>query len=208
MRHHRLFSLLAATFALTACDRDPPIVTTGLDAATAQQLFERMDRLIAALHTGSVVSSAPAGSSLAAAPAGPPERVAAPPELAALIARVEAIEQAVAHRQGVPTIPHAAFAGSFTPVPPRATAVVETLAAQLHDDGNEDTRRADARREARRSFFRMPEHQLLQRLGMPDEVELAEAGRASWRFTSGRHHVSVTLDGGFVAEIYGSVDDG
>src|SRR5688500_15389018 len=105
MRHLPLLSsLLLAFVALTACDRDPPIVTTGLDAATAQQLFERMDRLIAALQPGVTAAGAPlmaASTSAAAAPPASTERVAAAgPELAALAARVTALEQALELARG------------------------------------------------------------------------------------------------------------
>lgn len=173
-----------------ACDNPTPIPTApGLDARTAQQLFERLDRLVAALESMPRVS-APVAEMAARAP----ERTLAPDANAELIARLEALEHDFARlreRTGLSASPVA----RLTVPPPMEPMAVQQCCTQLW--GNDEA----VRQEARRSLFQLTEQQVLQRLGTPTYSGIGEKGHVQWQYRSEKFGLLLTFVDGRVVVI-------
>jgi hypothetical protein len=195
-------SILGCGLLLAACARDPVMVQPGLDAATAQQLFERMDRLIAALQASPPIADSslvrPAIVAAASNTAG--ERIAAVEPtaskdgLAELRERLAALERELARIRGGAAM-HAWAAEPFVPTPPTLHAAVDQLQRQLAD---EDSVSADARR----TLFRRTEAQVLQLLGSPTGTVVGDHGYVHWYYrTSNGNAFGVVFVNGLVAKV-------
>ena len=181
--------LLVAVAA--ACDDGaPPAPTGSLDSATAQQLFERLDRLVAALES-TPRAGAPVGETATSAPT----RTLVADATSGLVARLDALEDEVARlrdRSGLPASPIA----RVTAMPPMEPAVVQQYAAQLHGEDQA------VRQEARRSLFQLSEQQILQRLGTPTSAGIADGGHVSWLYESGQSNLQLIFVNGRVVVIH------
>jgi len=180
------FLLVAAA---AACDDGaPPTPTNGLDAATAQRLFERLDRLVAALES-TTRAGAPAGETAT----NPPARTLVADATSDLVARLDALENEVARlkdRSGMP-----GPIARVTAMPPMEPVAVQQYAVQLQSEDQA------VRQEARRSLFQLSEQQILQRLGTPTYTGIADGGHVSWSYDSGESHLNLIFVNGRVVVI-------
>jgi hypothetical protein len=197
MRHAVPAALAAAAvLSLTAaCDAPVAPPHAAIDAATLQPLLERLDLLVAALQArSSAVPAANAASALLATdapgPASTTRTEAMPPQL---LERLEAIERELARLQA--SSGARPYAAPSAPTVPKLAAAVATLAAQFN--GTDEV----ARVAARRSLFRLTEQEVLQRLGMPDEMDVNDHGLLYWGYREGDHGFGLRFVNGVVADI-------
>jgi hypothetical protein len=177
--------LLIAVVA--ACDdHAPPAPANGLDAATAQQLFERLDRLVAALESTTRVT-APVGETAGAAPV----RTLVADASADLSARLDALEHELIRLRDRPGIAAPAIARTVEP-PPMESAAVEQFSNQLKAEG-------PVHQDARRSVFQMTQQQMLQRFGSPTNTYITDRGHVAWIWQAGTSGFSVVFVDGRVA---------
>ena len=174
---------------LGACDNTPPPAPTpGLDAATAQQLFDRLDRLVGALQ------AIPRASGTVAVPVeATAERTPAADKTAGLEARIDALEREIAllHvRSGSSVAPARA-----APALPMQTHAVEQTSGQLRSkDGA-------MQQDARRSLFRLTQSQVLERFGMPTWTQVTPERNLRWVYQSGQARFEVIFVDDLVAVI-------
>ncbi|HEX6812200.1 MAG TPA: hypothetical protein VF384_11295 [Planctomycetota bacterium] len=158
------------SFGLAACDDTPP-PAPGLDAATAQQLFDRLDRLVAALE------AMPRQTSSVSAPIeAVAERTQVRESANELVARIDGLEREVARLR---TNGGSWFAPPRTPpAPPMQVLALERLNSQLASGDQ------SVQQEVRRSVFGLTPQQVVERFGMPTHVDaLAEHSRY-WRWSA------------------------
>ena len=178
------------SLGLGACgDTPPPPAAPGLDAATAQQLFERLDRLVGALEAMPRQTGALAVPVEAVA-----ERTPVVDTTSELKARIDALEREVAMlgaRSG------SSFAAARTaPVLPMQLHAVKQVSDQLRSkDGA-------LKQEARRSLFRLNQQQVLERFGMPSWTEVTKESSVRWVYESEEMSFSVTFVDGLTTVIY------
>lgn len=177
-------------FALSACDNTPaPAPASGLDAATAQQLFERLDRLVAALEmmphaSGTVSAPVPATG----------DRTLIANETTELVARIENLERELVvlrSRSG-----GSQATARQTPPLPMQTQAVQQAGEQLKSADNA------VKQEARRSLFRLTQPQMLERYGMPSYVHVGANSSIEWAYQMGHEcPLKVLFVDGLVTEI-------
>ena len=169
---------------LGACDNTPPPAPApGMDAATPQQLFDRLDRRVAALE------AIPRASGTVAVPVeATAERTPAADKTGELEARIDALEREVA-------LLHARSGSSFAPA--RASPVLPTQTHVVEQTGGQLRSKDEAvKQEARRSLFRLTQAQVLERFGMPRDTAVTKEGHVSWSYGRGDSYFHVTfIDG-------------
>ncbi|HEX6812201.1 MAG TPA: hypothetical protein VF384_11300 [Planctomycetota bacterium] len=184
------FLVTGLLVGLAACDdAPPPAPASGVDAATAQQLLDRLDLIVAALQ------AIPRQTSAVAAPG---EAVAERTQVSApaneLEARIAALEREVAVLR--------ARSGSSSPQPRTALVLplqlhaFEQLKTQLESEDQ------SVRQELRRSVFGLTQQQVLERFGMPTEVDAPAEHLRYWRWsTAERHLCTVTFVDGLATNL-------
>ena len=174
---------------LGACDNTPPPAPTpGLDAATAQQLFDRLDRRVAALE------AIPRASGTVAVPIeATAERTPAADKTGELEERIDALEREIA-------LLHVRSGSSFAPA--RAAPVIPMqMHAVEQTSGQLRSKEEAVQQEARRLLFRLTQAQVLERFGMPSETDVTKEHNVRWIYQSGRMSFAVTFVDGLVSVI-------
>ena len=183
--------LVACVLTVAACE-PPPMPTAAIDAATMNALLQRMDRLITALEGGHHPSpeSADAHSHAAAA-----QRMPVAGDTEALLARIDALEAKLAVLQR--TAPQGSLAA---PGFPGAAPLMRTQGVQqLLDLKGRDEQQSG--NEAFRSLFMLGPSQVLDRLGTPSNVGVAD-GNWYWNYQiQGDRSLSITFSQGVVVAV-------
>jgi outer membrane murein-binding lipoprotein Lpp len=177
----RVGLVLGLTLGLAACgETPPPTPATLLDASTAQQLFERLDRLASALEAMPRASAAPVLQVPTA------ERTVVADATTELTARIDALEREVAAmRKNMGT----AFAPArATAILPMQTHSVVQMSEQLNSEDK------TVLQSARRSLFLLTQQQVLERFGMPSDIGVNQDHSIYWAWRDGdRHLLGVTF---------------
>lgn len=190
--HRASRSLLLACVSIAAACEPPPAPTAAIDVATMNALLQRMDRLITALEGGHHPSpeSADAHSQAAA-----PQRLPAAGDSEALLARIDALEAKLAVLQRI--APQGSLAASGIP---GAAPLMRTQGVQqLLDLKDRDEQQSG--NEAFRSLFMLGPGQVLDRLGTPSNVGVAD-GNWYWNYqVQGDRSLSITFSQGVVVAV-------
>jgi len=176
-RADRVGWVLALTLGLTACGETPPPTPPALlDAAVAQQLLDRLDRLASALEAMPRASGAAAPQMPASA-----ERTAVADATTELTARIEALEhELAAMRKNMGS----AFAPArATPIPPMQTHSLAQMSEQLNSEDK------TVLQTARRSLFLLTQQQVLERFGMPSDIGVNQDHSIYWAWRDGDRHL-------------------
>ena len=163
--------------SLAACgETTPPTPAALFDAATTQQLFDRLDRLATALEAVPRATGAPAAPRPEAT-----ERTVVSDATTELTARIEALEREVAAlRKNMGS----AFAPTrTTQIPPMQTHLLAQVSEQLN---SEDKNLLQA---ARRSLFLLTQQQVLERFGMPSDIGVNQDHSIYWAWRDGDKHL-------------------
>lgn len=186
MRHPRTNAVGWVLLAcLVACDDTPPPVPPGIDAATAQQLFDRLDRMVVALEAMSRASGTVAVPVEATA-----ERTPVVDKTSELEARIDALEREIA-------LLHVRSGSSFAPA--REPPVLPTRKQVVEQTGGQLWSKVEAvQQETRRSLFRLTQTQVLERFGMPSETGVTQEGYVRWSYRWEKGYFSFTFVDGLV----------
>ncbi|HEX5051202.1 MAG TPA: hypothetical protein VFZ65_05485 [Planctomycetota bacterium] len=178
--------VIALPAMLASCgDTPPPAPATALDAATARQLLDRLDRLITVLEAPQHASAAPGPAAPAAA-----ERTLIADPTPDLVARIDALERELAVTR---SLGPAGFAGIPGSIPPLRAAAVQQFAAQLN--GQDEV----VQKEALRSAFLLTQQQVIDRFGMPSHVSLNN-GVMAWEYVSGESSIYIRFVNGLAVK--------
>lgn len=189
-RADRVGWVLGLLLSLAACgETPPPTLPALLDAATAQQLIDRLDRLASALEAMPRTSPAPA----AQVPVS--ERTSVTDTTSELLARIDSLERELAAMR---RNPGSAFTPTrAAPIQPMQTHSLTQVRQQL---SSEDQSVLQA---ARRSLFMLSQQQVLERFGMPSDVAVNQDHSVHWSWRDGdKHLLSVTFVDGVAVVIY------
>ena len=179
---------------LGACDDTPPPAPAhtpapGFDAATAQQLFDRLDRLVGALEAMPRASGA-----LVVPVEATAERTPVVDRTNELEARIDALERVVAMLR--PPSLNSFTPARAAPAPPMQMHALEQMKSQLASK--------DQALEARRSVFGLTQQQVLERFGVPTRVDAEKDYTRHWTWYSvdGAQLCVVTFVDGLATSIH------
>jgi hypothetical protein len=162
---------------LAACEPGAPPPSAPMQQL--QPLLERLDRLIATLDAR---ASAPTQQTVPPLTATADAPRTAAPEPTAEQGRIAQLEREVARLTaalGARPIPY-----SSVPAPMKSAAAVAPLIAAVEDE-------TGGRENARRALFLRSEDEVLQQLGIPDEVIAATDDRTVWCYRDGERELNV-----------------
>lgn len=192
MPHLPARALLLSILALSSCHDTPPETpaATGLEDATGKRLAASLDRLAAALER--MPAATPTATATPVVPMAT-ERTAAPEGIAELAARIAALEQVWSTGSSRPQ--QALLSGPPGSVAPIQPAAVQSVVRMLRSEDRA------AKAEGVRSLFGSTQQQVLQRLGLPTEVNLGNNPNIKWVYRIEDSYLEVIFRDGFVQHV-------